>query len=195
MAECHPVGFQWVTEARARGAKVIHVDPRFTRTTAVADRHLPIRAGSDVVLLGALINYVLSRELHFHDYVVAYTNAATLVNEDFQDTEDTGGLFSGFDPETGQYDPTTWAYAEPDGGGESAKRGTEHGESAAARAAGDTAAAVRRWTLPMWTGTRRCNTPARCSRSSSGTMPGTPRRWCSSRAASHLRTSSTWPGQ
>ncbi|HIZ36375.1 MAG TPA: molybdopterin-dependent oxidoreductase [Candidatus Ruania gallistercoris] len=138
MAECHPVGFQWVTEARARGAKVIHVDPRFTRTTAVADRHLPIRAGSDVVLLGALINYVLSRELHFHDYVVAYTNAATLVNEDFQDTEDTGGLFSGFDPETGQYDPTTWAYAEPDGGGESAKRGTEHGESAAARAAGDT---------------------------------------------------------
>ncbi len=138
MAECHPVGFQWVTEAQARGAKVIHVDPRFTRTTAVADRHLPIRAGSDVVLLGALINYVLSRELHFHDYVVAYTNAATLISEDFEDTEDTGGLFSGFDPETGQYDPTTWAYAEAEGGADTPDRHHEHGEDAAARAAGDT---------------------------------------------------------
>ena len=55
MAECHPVGFQWVTEAKARGARVIHVDPRFTRTTAVADKHVPIRAGSDIVLLGALL--------------------------------------------------------------------------------------------------------------------------------------------
>src|SRR5699024_9464955 len=97
--------------------------------------HLPIRAGSDVVLLGALINYVLSRELHFHDYVVAYTNAATLVSEDFQDTEDTGGLFSGFDPETGQYDPTTWAYDETES---SVGQRHEHGKDAAARAAGDT---------------------------------------------------------
>ena len=78
MAECHPVGFQWVEEARARGAKVIHVDPRFTRTSAVADKHIPIRAGSDVVLLGALINYVIANDLWFREYVVAYTNAATL---------------------------------------------------------------------------------------------------------------------
>ena len=84
MAECHPVGFQWVMEAKARGAKVIHVDPRFTRTSAIADKHIPIRAGTDVVLLGALINHVLSNDLCFKDYVVAYTNAATLVNEDFQ---------------------------------------------------------------------------------------------------------------
>jgi formate dehydrogenase major subunit len=111
MAECHPVGYQWVTEAKARGAKVIHVDPRFTRTSAVADRHVPIRAGSDIVLLGALINYVLSNELWFKEYVVAYTNAATLVNEDFRDTEDLDGLFSGYDPETGEYDLETWAYS------------------------------------------------------------------------------------
>ena len=69
MAECHPVGFQWVAEAKARGAMVIHVDPRFTRTSAVADKHIPIRAGSDVVLLGALINHVLTHDLWFKDYV------------------------------------------------------------------------------------------------------------------------------
>jgi formate dehydrogenase major subunit len=115
MAECHPVGFQWVEEAKARGARVINVDPRFTRTSAVSDKHIPIRAGSDVVLLGALINHVLANDLWFREYVVAYTNAAALINESFRDTEDLGGLFSGFDPETGQYDPSTWAYAEPDG--------------------------------------------------------------------------------
>ncbi len=116
MAEAHPVGFQWVTEAKARGAKVIHVDPRFTRTSAVADKHIAIRAGSDVVLLGALINHVLSNDLWFREYVLAYTNAATLVNEDFRDTEDLDGLFSGFDRETGRYDQSSWAYAEPGGG-------------------------------------------------------------------------------
>src|SRR5690349_18782172 len=132
MAECHPVGFQWVTEAKKRGATVIHVDPRFTRTSAVADKYIPIRAGSDVVLLGALINYILANDLWFKEYVLAYTNAATLINEDFRDTEDLGGLFSGFDPETGKYDPSTWAYAEQEGGNiESAGGGHEHGASAA----------------------------------------------------------------
>src|SRR5690242_4133051 len=116
MAECHPVGFQWVVEARRRGARVIHIDPRFTRTSASADRHLPIRAGSDVVFLGALINYVLSNELYFKDYVVAYTNAATLVREDFQDTEDLDGLFSGYDADKGAYDQSTWAYATDEDG-------------------------------------------------------------------------------
>jgi formate dehydrogenase major subunit len=130
MAECHPVGFQWVEEARSRGAKVIHIDPRFTRTSAVADKHIPIRAGSDVVLLGALINYVLANDRWFKEYVVAYTNAATLVSEDFRDTEDLGGLFSGFDPESGHYDLSTWAYQQ----GEADQ---EHGSAASARAAGD----------------------------------------------------------
>ncbi len=142
MAECHPVGFQWVEEARARGARVIHVDPRFTRTSAVSDKHVPIRAGSDVVLLGALINHILTNDLWFKEYVVAYTNAATLINENFRDTEDLGGLFSGYDREIGQYDPSSWSYqeggAEADGDHiESPGGGDEHGASASARAAGD----------------------------------------------------------
>ncbi len=140
MAECHPVGFQWVSEAKARGARIIHVDPRFTRTSAIADTHVPIRAGTDVVLLGALIKHVLDNDLYFHDYVVAYTNAATLVSEDFVDTEDLDGLFSGFDPEVGEYDTSSWAYAErEDGDGEvgAPRRRHEHGASRAARAAGD----------------------------------------------------------
>ena len=84
MAECHPVAFQWVTEAKLKGAKVIHIDPRFTRTSATADKHVPIRAGSDVVFLGALVNHILSNELYFKEYVVAYTNAATIISEDFR---------------------------------------------------------------------------------------------------------------
>lgn len=116
MAECHPVGFQWVAEAKARGARIIHVDPRFTRTTAIADKHVPIRAGSDVVLLGALINHVLSNNLWFDEYVRAYTNATYLISEDFQDTEDLDGLFSGFDPDKGAYDLTSWTYQTRDRG-------------------------------------------------------------------------------
>ena len=104
MAECHPVGFQWVMEAKARGATVIHVDPRFTRTSAVADLHVPLRAGVDIAFLGGLINYVLSSGKYFRDYVVDYTNAATIIGEEFRDTEDLDGLFSGFDPESA---PTT----------------------------------------------------------------------------------------
>ncbi len=125
MAECHPVGFQWVAEAKARGARVIHVDPRFTRTTAVADRHVPIRAGSDIVLLGALINHVLSNGLWFDEYVKAFTNAATVINDAYGDPEDLEGLFSGFDAETGAYDPASWAYAKADGSGEPAEPGEE----------------------------------------------------------------------
>ncbi len=111
MAECHPVGFQWVMEAKRRGATVIHVDPRFTRTSAVADLHVPLRAGTDIAFLGALVNHVLVNELDFRDYVVHYTNAAAIVDESFEDTEDLDGLFSGYDAEAQQYDPRTWQYA------------------------------------------------------------------------------------
>jgi formate dehydrogenase major subunit len=110
MAECHPVGFQWVVEAKARGATVIHVDPRFTRTSALADLHVPIRAGADIVFLGAIINYVLANEKYFRDYVVAYTNAAVILNEDFADTEDLDGVFAGLDEEGHRYDKTAWSY-------------------------------------------------------------------------------------
>ncbi|MBB5140346.1 formate dehydrogenase major subunit [Thermocatellispora tengchongensis] len=132
MAECHPVGFQWVMEAKERGAKVFHIDPRYTRTSAMADVHLPIRAGSDIVLLGALINHVLQGEHDFREYVVAYTNAAAIVSEDFRDTEDLDGLFSGFDPERGAYDPASWAYAgsERPERAERAHGGRVHAEAA-----------------------------------------------------------------
>ncbi|MGW4115490.1 formate dehydrogenase [Actinosynnema sp. NPDC004786] len=109
-AECHPVGFQWVMEAKARGAKVIHVDPRFTRTSALADLHVPIRAGTDIAFLGGIINHVLSTDAHFHEFVVNYTNAATIVSEEFRDTEDLDGLFSGFDHDTRHYAFDTWSY-------------------------------------------------------------------------------------
>jgi formate dehydrogenase major subunit len=110
MAENHPVGFQWVMEARDRGARVVHVDPRFTRTSAVATRHIGIRAGSDIAFLGGVVNYILEHERWFDDYVKPYTNARVIVSEEFADTEDNAGLFSGWDPEKGRYDVTTWQY-------------------------------------------------------------------------------------
>ena len=110
MAENHPVGFQWVVKARENGAKIVHVDPRFTRTSAMADHWLPLRAGSDIVFLGALINYVLENGREFRDYIVPYTNAATILRSDFRDTDDLGGLFSGWDAEKKEYDPESWLY-------------------------------------------------------------------------------------
>jgi len=110
MAENHPVGFQWVMEAREKGAKVIHVDPRFTRTSAMADIWVPLRAGSDILFLGALIHYVLEENREFRDYVVNYTNASTIIREDFRDTEDLDGLFSGWQADKERYDPQSWLY-------------------------------------------------------------------------------------
>src|SRR3712207_7593827 len=110
MAECHPVGFQWVMEAKRRGATVIHVDPRFTRTSAVADVHVPLRAGSDIAFLGALVNHIISNDRYFRDYVVNYTNAPVILSEDFRDTEDLDGLFSGWDPDTARYGSASWQY-------------------------------------------------------------------------------------
>jgi formate dehydrogenase major subunit len=110
MAECHPVGFQWVMEAKARGATLIHVDPRFTRTSALADLHVPLRAGTDIAFLGAIINYVLQNEKYFREYVLAYTNAPVILTEDFADTEDLDGVFSGLDRENRYYDFHTWQY-------------------------------------------------------------------------------------
>jgi len=110
MAENHPVGFQWVMEARERGAKIIHVDPRFTRTSAMADIWVPLRAGSDIIFLGGLVNYVLSNDKDFREYVTWYTNAPSVLREDFKDTEDLDGFFSGWDPREKRYDPETWLY-------------------------------------------------------------------------------------
>jgi formate dehydrogenase major subunit len=110
MAEAHPVAFQWVTEAKERGTRVVHVDPRFTRTSALADTYVAIRAGSDIAFLGGVINYILQNGKDFRKYVLAYTNASFLVDERYRDTEDLDGLFSGFDPDTATYDPASWQY-------------------------------------------------------------------------------------
>ncbi len=114
MAECHPVGFRWVMEAKNRGATVIHVDTRFTRTSAVADLHVQLRPGTDIAFLGGIIRYVIENERWFRDYVVNYTNASTILDEKFRDTEDLNGIFSGWDPKEA-YDPETWQYQGVEG--------------------------------------------------------------------------------
>jgi formate dehydrogenase major subunit len=111
MAENHPVGFQWVLEARERGARIFHIDPRFTRTSAMATEWIGIRAGSDIAFLGGVVNYILEHERYFEEYVKHFTNAPVIIHEDFADTEDLDGFFSGWDPEKGKYDPESWQYA------------------------------------------------------------------------------------
>jgi formate dehydrogenase major subunit len=132
MAEAHPVGFQWVMEAKLKGAKVMHVDPRFTRTSAMANLHVPIRAGTDIAFLGGIVNYIYEHERWFDEYVKHYTNAPVLVDERFEDTEDLDGLFSGYDPEKRIYDTSTWHYAgmeEQETAGERSKGGTKGEQS------------------------------------------------------------------
>ena len=120
MAENHPVGFRFVMKAKQQGARVIHIDPRFSRTSAMADLHVPLRAGTDVAFLGGLINYVVNSERwnsdpFFKEYVTHYTNAPTIIGDTFKDTEDLGGLFSGYEPEKRQYDLQSWVYAGQEG--------------------------------------------------------------------------------
>jgi formate dehydrogenase major subunit len=111
MAEAHPVAYANVVKAKERGAKVIHVDPHYSRTSALVNLYVATRAGSDIVFLGAIIRHLLETKSYFHDYVVNYTNAATLIRGDFGDTEDLDGLFSGFDPASETYaDQSSWDY-------------------------------------------------------------------------------------
>src|SRR5437870_194277 len=128
MAECHPVAFRWVMKAKTRSpdpCTLIHADPRFTRTSAMANIYAPVRAGSDIVFLGALIRHVIqhydsmlakpaaerdARDKFFHDYLVHYTNAPTLITEDFRDTEEGDGIFAGFQQEQRRYDSAKWRY-------------------------------------------------------------------------------------
>jgi len=116
-AENHPVGFRFVMKAKELGGKLVHIDPRFTRTSALADLYAPLRAGSDIVFLGALINYVINsrrwnEEPFFKEYVLNYTNAATLINPEFrkQNKVDETGFFAGWNPETRTYDARLWSY-------------------------------------------------------------------------------------
>jgi len=117
MAEAHPVGFRFPMKAREKGAKLIHVDPHYSRTSACANAYVPIRAGTDIAFLGGLINQVLTQERWFKDYVLAYTNAATIITDEYVDAEDNGGIFSGFDEGTSTYNQTDthWQYASEPG--------------------------------------------------------------------------------
>src|SRR3954470_18453765 len=110
MAEQHPVGFQWVVEAKERGAKVIHVDPRFTRTSAIADLHVPIRAGTDIAFLGGVIHHILEHDRAFREYVQHFTNGPVVLKETAATPEDLGGLFSGWVEEDRLYAVDSWNY-------------------------------------------------------------------------------------
>ncbi len=110
MAENHPIAFRFVVEAQSRGATVIHVDPRFTRTSALADIHAPIRSGTDIAFLGGIIHHILENDLWFRDFALAYTNIATIIDSGYGDPETNDGVFSGFDPQTGSYKQDTWQY-------------------------------------------------------------------------------------
>src|SRR5215510_9459985 len=145
-AEAHPVGFQWFLKAKldpkrgignGGGAKMIHIDPRFTRTSAVSDVYARIRTGTDVAFFGGLINYVLEKNLIHHDYVRNYTNASFLVKEGYGFEE---GLFSGYDPAKRTYDTSTWTY-EGDAPAQAAFERTQkeivaHGQGPAGAGAG-----------------------------------------------------------
>ena len=158
MAECHPVAYRWPMKAKMSGAKLIHIDPRFTRTSATCDLHVPLRAGSDIAFLGGLINHVINSERwntepFFRDYVVNYTNAATIIGPEFQDTEDLNGVFSGLIEYTGgvenwpyngfvaQYEDKTWQYARTGDGanmeGRAAADAAKSGEQSAGAEAPD----------------------------------------------------------
>src|SRR5256886_412510 len=110
LAECHPVSYKWAVKAKERGAKIIHVDPRFTRTSATADIWVPIRSGTNIVFFGGLIRYAIESKKYFHDYVVAYTNASLLLDPEFKTPTDLDGLFSGFNPAIRSYDQSTWKF-------------------------------------------------------------------------------------
>jgi len=110
MAENHPVGFQWVIEARERGAKIIHVDPRFNRTSSMADIWAPLRPGSDILFLGAMIKYAIDNEKYFREYIIPFTNASFILREDLKDTEELGGVFSGWNEKEKEYSSDTWLY-------------------------------------------------------------------------------------
>jgi formate dehydrogenase-N alpha subunit len=112
-AEAHPVGFRWAIDAKINnGAKILVVDPRFTRSAAVADEHVRLRPGTDITFLNGVINYLIQNDKYQHEYVREYTNATFLVNKGFSFKD---GLFSGWDPKTKKYDKSTWSYQMEDG--------------------------------------------------------------------------------
>jgi formate dehydrogenase major subunit len=112
-AENHPISFKWVNEAMKRGAKLISVDPRFTRTSSKADFYTALRSGTDIAFLGGMIKYILENEKYFKEYVAEYTNAAFIISDSFKFDD---GLFSGYDAKSRKYDKKTWAFEKDENG-------------------------------------------------------------------------------
>ena len=109
-AENHPIAMKWIMRAREKGAKLIVVDPRFTRTASKADIYAPMRSGTDIAFLGGMIRYILYKNLYFRDYTANYTNASFLVNPDFKGPGELEGVFSGYDEKTRKYDKKSWSF-------------------------------------------------------------------------------------
>lgn len=109
MAENHPIAFRFVMKAKERGAALIHADPRFTRTSAMADLYVSLRAGTDIAFLGGVIREILEHDLWFREYALEYTNLATIIDERFRSTAENDGLFSGWEGD--RYAHDTWQYA------------------------------------------------------------------------------------
>ena len=112
-AENHPVSFKWVTEAMNRGAKLISVDPRFTRTSSKADFYTYLRSGTDIAFLGGMIKYIIENNKYFKEYVAEYTNASFIVGDRYSFKD---GLFSGYDTKIRKYDKGTWAFEKDENG-------------------------------------------------------------------------------
>ncbi|QLA15515.1 formate dehydrogenase-N subunit alpha [Desulfolutivibrio sulfoxidireducens] len=112
-AEHHPMTFKWVIKAKEKGAVVMHVDPKFSRTSARSTFHVPIRSGTDIAFLGGMVKYILENKKYFEQYMMEYTNAAFIVGEKFAFND---GLFSGFDAKGKKYDKSAWAFEKDEAG-------------------------------------------------------------------------------
>ena len=112
-AEHHPISFKWVLKAKDAGAKVIHVDPKFSRTSARSDMHVPLRSGTDIAFLGGMLKYILDKDLIHKEYVTEYTNASFILGDEYEFRD---GLFSGYDAATRKYDRKKWAFAKDEKG-------------------------------------------------------------------------------
>ena len=122
-AENHPISFKWVMEAKKNGAKLISVDPRFTRTSAVGDFYASLRSGTDIAFLGGMIKYILDNDKYFKEYVAEYTNAPFIVSEKYQFKD---GLFAGYDPDKRRYDKSFWAFEKDERGIPKKDRSLKH---------------------------------------------------------------------
>jgi formate dehydrogenase major subunit len=115
-AENHPVSMKWVMRAKENGAKLIVVDPRFSKTAKMADMYAPLRPGTDIAFLGGMIKYIIDNELYYREYAASYTNASFLVTPEFKGPGELAGVFSGYDPKTRKYDKKTWSYQMDENG-------------------------------------------------------------------------------